>query len=83
MGMLVEDTVTDYMKELTQELLRLRQENPLCWQKMSIQLDVLSEAEMPSRNILIHWLDKPSVYSLSKDSAVSKPPNTSGPTWHT
>ena len=83
MAPFVEDVAINYTRELAQKLLRLRQENPLCWQKMAIQFDEQSGAETLSENISVHWLDKPSVYSHSKDSAVSKPPNTSIPTWHT
>jgi hypothetical protein len=58
MAVLQDDLLSSYEKELVHSLLRLRQENPLCWQKMAIQINEQSEVKAPFPGSIVHWLDQ-------------------------
>jgi len=65
----VEDKATSYKRALIVSLLRLRQESPLCWEKLAIQVNEPSGNETKNHNSSIHWLDEGSVYTYLQNSS--------------
>ncbi len=51
----------DYKNGILNRLLRLREENPWCWQKMALQVNEPSGAQALSQGSVVHWVEQQSV----------------------